>query len=545
MLVGGCGLALAIGLAWQLRLWETLASEFDRSGSLSKIIDVGFVSALVFATGVGLLLGVAAVQRVVKARRAKKSAGPEFTSLVAIGLALSMVGAFALYLLESDVWTKTTAVFHVERTLGLASLTSPLPAITALLGVGYGWAFWGLRSLHHHVVDMNRAEPIFALFGGKGSQLSRDLMLGAQSTIHSMGALLLLPAVAVPAAMLLGVPRTHTVDGSDLGWVISLGSLLGLVAIGIELGQAAWLGRRINHALVYLRWHALGPTIENLGGGPADLRMSLDPGQGNTYRVLSNKLMELRRTIKSIERELANASDSESQIPDKDERKVLVQPVPTQPWEKALGRRVEIRSGDLHMLSDNLEKAEFTIDRPNSLLRTTTWTNALKVAGELVAPMENRFWRIQRPVPAYTLLGRFLKDAEGFVALVTAILVRTMVVRVVRGLSIAAMLGGTLLLGHLFYTFPGRRFWLLLDFIALTLIAVVSVPQLLMLERDHLLSRLWSTTPGRVSFSSALIWRAMASAALPLLTLLAVSFPEVGGSLLTWIEPMRQLMPVP
>jgi hypothetical protein len=101
------------------------------------------------------------------------------------------------------------------------------------------------------------------------------------------------------------------------------------------------------------------------------------------------------------------------------------------------------------------------------------------------------------------------------------------------------------LLGHLFYTFPGRRFWLLLDFIALTLIAVVSVPQLLMLERDHLLSRLWSTTPGRVSFSSALIWRAMASAALPLLTLLAVSFPEVGGSLLTWIEPMRQLMPVP
>jgi membrane protein YdbS with pleckstrin-like domain len=148
-------------------------------------------------------------------------------------------------------------------------------------------------------------------------------------------------------------------------------------------------------------------------------------------------------------------------------------------------------------------------------------------------------------VPSTTVPERFLRDAERFVALVSAIIVRTLVVRVVRGLSIAALLGGTLLAGHLLYTFPGRRFWFMLDFCALALVAIVSVRLLISLERDHVLSRLWSSAPGRVGLTSGLLWRAVATASLPLITLLAVKFPEVGGSLLAWIEPVRQMMPMP
>jgi hypothetical protein len=267
--------------------------------------------------------------------------------------------------------------------------------------------------------------------------------------------------------------------------------------------------------------------------------------------LLREKLEGLQRRLKGFHQELGEAHVALVDIPNPDRRRPAGLPA-AEGWHMATARRVEIRASDISALAHKLSvdpagPSEVLLDAPpgQALVRTQLWKTAVSVAEQLATPLENRFWCVRCPIPAYTVPGRFLKDAERFVAIVMAVLVRTLVVRVVRGLSIAALLGAALLFAHLMYTFPGRRFWLLLDLMALTMVAVVSVRQLLVFERDHILNRLWSSQPGRVGVSSGLLWRAMATSALPLLTLLAVLFPEVGGSLLTWVEPLRHLMPMP
>jgi hypothetical protein len=383
---------------------------------------------------------------------------------------------------------------------------------------------------------------------GRRDGLPSELARGAGSTVHPAGALAILPPIAVGGALLLAAPQTYAVDGSTLGWVLTLGSILGLVGIAIELGQAAWLGQRAKDALEHVHAHALGPIVEDLGSEHADWGISLEPSHGKTRRLLRDKLAGLRRRLMAFHQEFGEPTGGTVESGEPDRRAPAAQP-----WQKETARRVEVRAGDITGVASELRVVEphspiddlLDAPRGQALVRTPLWHTAVSIAEQLATPLESRFWRARRPIPAYTVPGRFLKDAERFVAIVIAIIVRTLVVRVVRGLSISALLGATLLFAHLMYTFPGRRIWLALDLLALTLVAVVSVRQLVEFERDHTLNRLWSSQPGRVGLNRGLLWRAIATSALPVLTLLAVLFPEVGAGLLTWMEPLRHLMPMP
>ena len=60
-------------------------------------------------------------------------------------------------------------------------------------------------------------------------------------------------------------------------------------------------------------------------------------------------------------------------------------------------------------------------------------------------------------------------------------------------------------------------------------------------ERDHVLSRLKSPTPGRVDVNWDFIKRIAMYGVLPLLVVIASLFPEIGGTLFGWLEPLRKL----
>jgi hypothetical protein len=554
MLSLGCAFPLTMALAWQLRLWQTLSVELSDRNGIATLLHGGVIASLLLAAVIGIAMTMAAALRVVEATDTRRRMPvAELTSLMGVALALGTGFFFGKYLTDQSIWSGTSGVFHVERTMALSSLISPAPAIAGLLALGYGWAFWGLRSLHHHVIDAGNKPNVIRVLEGRRPNVPSALALAAGSTVHPAGGFLLVPVLVVPGAFLLVVPQTHSVDGAALGWMLSIGSMLGLVALSIELGQAAWLGHRTKDALEHLRGHALGPVIGDLGSEQADWGMSLEPRHGKTRRLLKEKLEGLQRRLMAFFRDFEETVVVNTEIPEPDRRHEGSGLPGGDSWHQATARRVEIRSGDISGVASELRVIEPSrpiddlLDAPRrqALVRTPLWKTAVAVAERLAPPLENRYWRPRREIPAYTVPGRFLKDAERFVAIVMAVIVRTLVVRVVRGLSIAALLGAALLFAHLTYTFPGRRFWLLLDLMALTLVAVVAVRQLLAFERDHILNRLWSSTPGRVGLSSGLLWRAMATSALPLLTLLAVLFPEVGGSLLTWVEPLRHLMPMP
>lgn len=60
-----------------------------------------------------------------------------------------------------------------------------------------------------------------------------------------------------------------------------------------------------------------------------------------------------------------------------------------------------------------------------------------------------------------------------------------------------------------------------------------------------LTGRVDRATPGSLNLNSGLVWRAVIYAGLPLLTITSMRFPEVGGQLVTVVEPLRHLLPTP
>jgi hypothetical protein len=78
---------------------------------------------------------------------------------------------------------------------------------------------------------------------------------------------------------------------------------------------------------------------------------------------------------------------------------------------------------------------------------------------------------------------------------------------------------------------------------ASALASAVALLLLVRLEKDAVLSRLWSTQPGRLDWNGEFVRRMVVYGALPVVTLFATFFPEVGQSVFSWLEPVKKVMP--
>jgi hypothetical protein len=135
----------------------------------------------------------------------------------------------------------------------------------------------------------------------------------------------------------------------------------------------------------------------------------------------------------------------------------------------------------------------------------------------------------------------WFKRCEQLVALEMAFVLRDIVTRTVTCLFAATLCLTLLTSSHLFYTFNGRASMLTVDMLAIGATALASVWILVDMERGHVLSRLRSTRPGTIDFNWEFIKRIAVYGLLPLLAVIAALFPEVGGSLFGWLEPLRKL----
>jgi hypothetical protein len=69
----------------------------------------------------------------------------------------------------------------------------------------------------------------------------------------------------------------------------------------------------------------------------------------------------------------------------------------------------------------------------------------------------------------------------------------------------------------------------------------MAVAILVGMERSVVLSHLWGSDPGRISFNREFIQRLALYGALPVLTLISALFPEMGDTIFSWLAPARQL----
>ena len=130
---------------------------------------------------------------------------------------------------------------------------------------------------------------------------------------------------------------------------------------------------------------------------------------------------------------------------------------------------------------------------------------------------------------------------EQLVALQLAFVLRDIVTRTLTCLFAAMLCLTSLTMAHLLYAFNGRASLLTVDMLAVAATALAAVWILVDMERDHVLSRLRTTTPGRVDINWEFIKRLAVYGVLPLLAVIAALFPEVGGTLFGWLEPLRKL----
>jgi hypothetical protein len=338
---------------------------------------------------------------------------------------------------------------------------------------------WSLRTLYYQRISPACAFPLLHALVSRDvrdRRLEQALSAALGTTMQPAGVFLLVPVAVLMLVWLLLEPRIASIEGSTFGRVVLLGTTLGALTASLELGQAAWLAKRVTRLLERVRIHPIASEVEAMGREALDWRPALRPSQ------LPHRL--LLRALRAV-----------GEDPVRDAAAVAHQD------------RVPV-------------------------LRTHAWSLALERAGQ---------WLGRGKTASVDLAP----EQRHLIALVISLLLQSLVTRVVRGFGIAVLLAVLLLLGHLLTAFSGRSLALLIDIGLIVVAAGLSIRALLALERDHVLSKLWHGTPGSLNLNSGLVWRAVIYAGLPLLTIISMRFPEVGGQLVTVVEPLRHLLPTP
>ncbi len=491
ILTGALALALGVFATWQIHVWRDVFA----AGSPGRFLAVIVAGALSVVTAMGALALVAAglwnLWLVIRGRVARRGrwraavlrslaiSAPEVVAALVLAVGAGFVLAMLVYLRRDPPGSQANLLFASSRAFDLPNLLSPAPMLAVFPAMVVAWMVWSLRTLHYQRISPTCALPLLHAIVSRDARdrrLEQALSATLGTTMQPAGVFLLMPVAVLVLVWLLLEPRVASIEGAAFGRVVLLGTTLGALAASLELGQAAWLARRVTRLLEGVRIHPIGPDVEAMGTEALDWRPALRPSQ-SPHRLLLRAL------------------------------RAAGEPPPTDAAAVAQQDRVPV-------------------------LRTHAWHLALQRAGQ---------WLRDGTAPP----GRLSAEQRRLIGLVISLLLQSLVTRVVRGFGIAVLLSVMLLAGHLLTPFSGRSLALLLDIGLIVLAAALAIRALLSLERDHVLSKLWHGTPGSLNLNSGLVWRAVIYAGLPLLTIISMRFPEVGGQLVTVVEPLRHLLPIP
>jgi hypothetical protein len=460
--------------------------------------------------------------------------------------------------------------------LAAAFYVAMLTGVRRLSLVGFGYARLGRGSSAFELLTAERRAA-----AGEPAQGSLAAMLDMPT--QNMPSIY--PAVVL-LGMIVAVLTTRnitTFDGKTFSWFVMVGTwtTLGLGLLQLAQGLALWNAarshlKRLAHTPIDEQMHEIAQYV------PWDI--SLAPPRLTELmpvaRMADSVLRDFRRLASSLRYEgrgdevRRNVDDPRSLATDGESQ-------------------LDVRAGDLKSLEplfakpshvSNLE-TEMKVQEHAAIIQSETWFGLWKLSDSLVTMLQRTKWLrsmtvapspiVRRDVevaeiaeiPGAPLIAKrvdalglsegeasphetrsrgdsqtnWFKRCEQLVALQMAFVLRDIVARTITCLF-AAMLCLTLLTAsHLFYTFNGRASLLMVDMLAITGVAVSSIWILVDMERDHVLSRLRATTPGRVDINWDFIKRIGVYGVLPLLAVIASLFPEVGGTLFGWLEPMRKL----
>ena len=97
---------------------------------------------------------------------------------------------------------------------------------------------------------------------------------------------------------------------------------------------------------------------------------------------------------------------------------------------------------------------------------------------------------------------------------------------------------------HTLFPFEAHQRLELLGWIYVALTLAATLGAIVRLKRNEIVGRLASPTPGkRATWDMEFVLKLVVFGVLPLLTLFAAQFPDIGWTILRWIEPVQKALP--
>jgi hypothetical protein len=517
-------------------------------------------------------------------------------TLLVFGTLCTLAWAIGSMIFAPDV---PNMAFKMARLLG-GGIVSPAAAALCLMTALYASAFSGLRRLSmvgNGFSGLAADSSIFRLLvgirgrpkvqiGAGGDQRVRDLthfvgMLDMPA--HHLPAVLVTAIVAVIGVAWWSAGIATTFDGQPISWFVTVGSLSVLGTSCLLLFQAAETWNALRTKLVRLGRTRLEPVFSQIGQ-TVSWNLSLVPPRLSDLMPIADRVDALRRRL-FVLLQPKNRESTDSG----DERRVAdLQPDLPDGCEE----RLTLRSGDLSALSKSFRPRPYTdelsdeiaVQKCAPLLQSPTWMALWRVSDTLVDLLATTQWRrvpdavatntrqdtrirrhaaatlgsasnAEAMVTVVTAISerrksdtppskatlKWFNDCEEIVALQCAFLLREILARIMSSLFVT-MLCLTLLTGaHLMYVFQGRSSYLRVDLVAIAGASLVAMWIIVGMERDRVLSRLRVTTPERIDLNWDFVKRVTVYGVLPLVAVVSSLFPEVGDSLLGWLEPLKKL----
>ena len=400
----------------------------------------------------------------------------------------------------------------------------------------------------------------------------------------SLAGLLDMPAQNMPsiypAALLLillvaaiSTTRVSTIEGRTFSWFVMVGTwtTLGLGLLQLAQGLALW-----NTARSHLKRLAQTPIEKHLQeiAPQVPWEISLAPPRLTELMPVAHMADSVMRDFRG----LALAGRHGTVVPEIPRNLGNIRGLAGEE-EVRLG----VRSGDLVSLEALFAvpshvttlQAEMRVREHAAIIQSEAWFGLWKLSDSLVTMLQRTAWRRDATAAAARTVRReaapvgiprvadltpwydadppnreqsgaepptgWFARCEQLVALQIAFVLRDIVARTITCLFAAMLCLTSLTAAHLLYVFNGRASLLTVDMLAVAATALSAIWILVDMERDHVLSRLRTTTPGRVDINWEFIKRIAVYGVLPLLAVIASLFPEVGGTLFGWLEPLRKL----
>lgn len=453
--------------------------------------------------------------------------------VVPLLLALSEVAGGVLH--PDDLARQQHMLFLFNRSVDLANGVSPAVPILLFCGALYLWGFQHFRtrgvpsrsilSRRLGELDVMRARPVGL------EHTATPAMPAAGPSLDTMASLRLGVLVVVVILQLfwyiglMGMTGVTTIESAEYTRFFQYGSMLLQALVAVSIAQFLFVWARTRRRLeCFVGLDGVsGPLAAAFARLPLNLRRL-----GVFARV--PKLEDLEDAVLAA---CAVAAPLKlAGIGRADVRALLRQP--------ELGKDDSLPADLLAGLNAAFAE-EKAADRSRTFSDTKTWAHVLAFTGKarMLAFATTRLGVEEIDEPTRSWLAR----VDDLVAMNVALIVREMGGRLAASMLLTMVMTLMILASHTWY--PAQPRQVLLGFSWACIIASVaaSVRVFIQMDRNEVISHITGTTPNRTTWDLAFVSRLLLWVVVPLLSLFAAQFPDVGRTLLQWLQPIQKALP--